>query len=388
MNGTSISPAAINLIPSTFVNQMGGAFTSVSHYALSLFYIIAGIEIALFGLAWALKQDEALASFLFKVIKLGFIFFIITSFPYLAGVLISGFTDVAISAAGGPTVAKFILHPTNLWQYSFDTSISLLTLSVQYGTTNMGITLIYLFLGMGMLFMFALIAAEIVLVIVAFYVLALLALLLIPFGAMTPTRNLFEKSIQSLLSAGARVFTVIIVLGAGVSVWSQFNIGAISQSTSLIQPLSVFFVTLVFLVLMLKLPPMAAKSIGQVGGSYFGKMMGAQSVSVNVAAPSVSTTLHSHGGMGVAGGVQSTAAAASMVAASGAHAASSMQTASSTVGSSASPNVTVNAQTRLAADPKAGKLRAGADVQQGISRETLSKLKATFKQVLDEKGQS
>lgn len=382
MNG-SLSPIVLSMIQHSFIDDLGGAFVRISKMAQQLFYIVAGIELALFGLVWALRQQELLGTFLLKIFKLGLIFFIITMYPQILQALIDGFSKAAFMTVPHDT-AKYLFNPAEIWRYGFDTGISLLNLAVSYGTSNDGITLIYVILGFGILLLFALIMAQIILVVVTFYVVALLALLLIPLGAFTPTRNLFERAIESVFSAGARVYALIIVLGVAVSIWSQFNIGAVSQGTTIDVPLGMFCVTLVFWVLMVKLPGLAARAVGRIGGGLLNEAPASNS-SVQVSAPmamhgSVSPLAQMAAATSIQPGIMSGAAANNVAAGSqvagGISVAANVQASSGAAGGGTALSQNIGS-----------KVREGASVNRGISRETLNKLKATFRQVMNEKNQ-
>lgn len=92
MDGTtvSLSPFVFNAIQNSYIQNFSVAFGQISQYALQLFYILAVLEICLFGIIWALKQQEMFGLLLFKIIKLGFVFFLITHFATLLNVLVNG----------------------------------------------------------------------------------------------------------------------------------------------------------------------------------------------------------------------------------------------------------------------------------------------------------
>lgn len=277
MSASAASPMILTTIQNDFVNKMSGAFSTIGGYATDLFYLIAVIEIVLFGLAWAMKGEEGISTFVMKIFKLAVVFFIITSYPMLLQGLVGGFTHAAFGIAGNASSAFF--DPSQIWQYGFDAGIKMTKLSVEYGTLNVGMSNLYLILGFGLLILFALIGAQIILMVSAFYVVSLLALLVLPLGAFFGMKNFFERAIESVFRMGARVFALILVLGVAITVWGQFDLSTISKTTTLTQPLGLFFATLVFWILSLKLPGMAVEAIGHIGGSFFSQTAGMKSSS-------------------------------------------------------------------------------------------------------------
>jgi len=246
--------------------------------------------------------------------------------------------------------------------------------------------LIYIFLGFGLLVLFTLIGAQIVLVVAGFYVVSLLALLFIPLGAFSPVKNLFEAAIAGVIKMGARVFALILVIGVAVNIWSQFDIGTISTTTTLDKPLGLLFSALVVFVLALKIPTFAADLVGHLGGSLFEP--GSSQSSGASATPSVHTTITSTGDGG--GGTLSNLAAASSLTSTsaggiGMQASGNLASATSTVTSAGSGKESGGIQsTQPLMGQQPGKVAGGSSISRGISNKTLNQLKATFKQAMRE----
>lgn len=388
MSGATVaqSPMILGVIQNDFISKLGGAFGLVGGYASDIFYFIAVIEIVLFALVWAMKGEEGWTAFVFKIFKLAFIFFVITNYPRLLQALIDGFTHTAFTLAGSKASDTFF-NPANIWQYGFDAGMQMTKLAVQYGTLNLGMSNLYMVLGFGTLILFALIGAQIILMVAGFYVVSLLALLVLPFGALFGAKNFFDRAIESVFRMGARIFALIMVLGVAVSVWSQFDLSTISNTTVLTKPLGFFFATLVFAILCWRLPSLAVDAIGKVGGSLF-ESNGSPNISVSTpAGASVTSSAASQ----VAAGSQLTAATLTTSGAGAAgsgsvSSAASVQASVSGGGSAAGAQVSVGGGAASGASPTAQgnnkSTKRGAEV--GISRETLGKLKSTFKQAMRE----
>ncbi len=371
MPPTHLNPLLTTLIQNDFIQAMNHLLPVVGQYAHDLFYIIAAIELSIFGILWALKRGEIISDFILKVFKLGVIFFVITSFPYLMKVLINGFTTVAFQS--NQQAISFIFNPSELWQFGFNAGISLLNLAVHYGTLNVGMSFIYLSLGFGILLLFGLIAAHIMVIIVGFYVVSLIALLLLPFGAFTPARDMFEKGLQQIICAGVRVCVLILIISTAVMIWSQFQVDSFSPSTTIEQPLGLFFISLVFFILIVRLPNDAAKVVGKISGNLFGKSSEEVSVSVNVpstqvSAPPVSVT-------SVQAGTTIEASTAQSVQSAGAVSTVLSPPASAVVQTIGTPSAKW-----FDLEKQKGKIGEGAEIKLSISKETLKKLQTAMKE--------
>ena len=179
----SLTPAVLSTFEQQGLNRLIGLFVPVHNTAVSLFAIIAVIELGIFGLMWAYRNDANFGNLMFKIIKLGVIFFVISSYPYILKHLIDGFTFIA--GHDNKTWSQYLFNPAKLWEFGFDGAIILLKLAVYYGTGNLGMSLIFLVMGFGVFFGFVLIGAQVILTLLGFYIVSLLALLLLPLGTFT-----------------------------------------------------------------------------------------------------------------------------------------------------------------------------------------------------------
>jgi len=418
------SPMVLSSIQNQFIHHFVHGFSVIGVYASELFYILAGLEIVLFGLIWAIRQEGALGIFVLKILKLGVLFFLITQFPNLLQALIDGFTKAGYGIAGSDG-SNALFNPSHLWNYGFDASINLMKLSLQAAGSNSALSTIYLFLGGGILLLFSLIGAQIILVVTAFYMVSLLALLLLPLGAFFASQNFFERGIETVFKAGARVFALVIVLGIGESVWSQFDLSALASAAAsvtasasagamgsnmgsapiagssgeaamtLTAPLGLIIATLVIYILALKLPGLLAETIGKIGGKLSDEV---ESGPANLSGAGGSVTVSSPAAVAqVAAGASmqgpgiNTSGAGGSYGAQGVSAAANMQGGASAGGVSVSANLSGSGSAGASGPGGAGFLgsgdgksraKEGSDV--GMSRETLSKLKSTFKQAMKE----
>lgn len=379
---SQLSPHVLTLIEQQFVDKLTGTLASISQTALVIFYTLATIELVLFGLMWAFKREEAFGDFIFKVLKIGLVFAAISMFPAIVQALIDGFTYEALKAV--PDASGVMLQPAMLWHYGFDAGIALLKLSVQYGTANVGVSLIYLILGFGTLLLFALLGIQIILVMVLFYMVAMLALLLLPFGVFSGTSNFFERAFSSLFKAGTRVFVTILVMGVAIGIWSNLPSLSFDENTTLMQPLGLFFSALVFAVLAYRLPGLVVEVVGEIRMNWMYKSSNGESHAVGTGAnvyfpPNTSYT-------STLGAQTSSVAAATSLSgvASGWNANTSTTSGANSISVSSQVSSSPSNASPLRHDLKNSKRTTAGSNIQGISRETLKQLKTTFKQAIKE----
>ena len=111
---------------------------------------------------------------------------------------------------------------------------------------------------------------QIVLQIVGFYLVSFVALIFLPLGAFNPSSNLFERAVQSVLQAGVKVMVLITVIGIALAVWGTFQLMPIPMLFNINAPMGLFFTALLFLYLAVKLPKIAAKTVGQISIHFSG----------------------------------------------------------------------------------------------------------------------
>src|SRR3989338_4537188 len=261
-----IDPGAITFAQTMFLDNIMSVFGVVSGYALDLLYIFAAIEIVIFGLLWAFGQS-GWDRFFFKVLKIGLIFFIIQNYSYLADVIVRSLVQVGGAVAHTKELESFIFNPAKLWQYGYNEGVMLLKLAAT--GSNIGLPMLYIMLGSGILMVFGLLGIQVVLQLSGFYLVEMTSLLFIPFGTFTPAQGMFNRSVQSVLKAAVRVMVIIMVIGVAVTVWSSFALTSVTPDHlpipfNINQPLGLFFTGLLFLYLAIRLPKMAAESVGSI----------------------------------------------------------------------------------------------------------------------------
>ncbi len=356
-----------------FIEQINAKFGALQDSALKLLAVVAGLELVIFGLVWIIKQDEGVGNLIVKIIKIGFFFTIVKYFPELLQMILATFIKVGYIVA--PEKSQALLYsPGKLWGIGFKAGLSMLKVSVQYGTFNMGLSMLYLVLGMGLLLIFAAIGAQIIISVVLFYFVAVLSLIVVPLGVFKPTQDLFYKAIQHLLRAGVRLLAVVFILGVAFTLFQSLKITSITDSTSLEKPLALFFTSFILLILIYTLPNYLARAVGKPGGNIFQNMVAPAGANVVVNQPAQSTHVS----------VPPLGAAASMhgVAGSSTAMGGSVQSGATVIsggsyGSSGSTNVNVSTTVQGGAisGKRQDKVADASNVNKSISDSTIRKIK-------------
>ncbi len=307
-NNAAIDVGAITLIQSTFLGGLKKAFSTVAAYALNLLYLFAILELVIFGFVWALKRDVGWDKLFFKIIKIGLIFFIIQNYEYLLRTIMESFAQLSGVVINNAGIVKYVFNPAKIWQYCYYSGVHLLQLSTL--GSNYGLAMIQVSLGMGILLVFGLLGIQMVLQMVSFYVVSLGALILLPFGAFTLGRGMFDKAVQTVFQAGIRLMALIIIIGIAVVTWDGFQLVdmATTANFNINQPLGLFFTALLFCSLAFYLPRVLSQAVGSFSHDFLDGASLAPVVIHESGASSISVEAGGYGDMRAATAIEASGA--------------------------------------------------------------------------------
>jgi len=373
-----IDPSAVSLVQTIFITHINNAFHLIAHYASNLLFIFAVFEIVLFGLLSAFGQNTSWSELLFKVIKIGLIFFIIQNYTWLLNIIIGSFAQIGGSVANTSHLGQYIFNPAMIWQFGYNIGLGLLQISAV--SSSIGLVILLTILGFGILFVFGLLGIQIVIQLVAFYLVALIALIMLPLGVFNPSAAMFDRSVQAVLKAGVRVAVLIMVIGIAVAMWNSSALVVDHNKININQILGLFFTSLLFLYLAIKLPTYAASAVGLININSGRKE---SFNAINMVAPVP------HGHYATAGGeLSSIRIAATVEPMSHTTNGNGMSTANAVTGSSAITQTQmasgIVSSGNLLQQNSDDNLRSASAVKKSISDETLKKIKNTFVQAIKE----
>ncbi len=303
----TLDPGVVTKIAGVFIEKLQLAWLLVANYAYNSLYLFAAFELVMFGLLWALQRNGGIERLFFRVIKIGLIFFIISNYSWLIELILRSFTQISCDVVDLETLRTFLSDPSKLWQFGYDAGVNIL--KVATNEQGLGLALIQILLGLGILFNFGCLGIQVVLQLVGFYLVALGGLIVLPFGVFEPTRKLFDEGVRSLIKAGMRLMTTMIIVGVMVTIWNQFDLETLTGTDdfNLNLPLGLFFSAFLALALLKYLPKMIGEMVGTLSGIIFADRSGVQ-VSVDQVVPLAS-------GSGVVVGADSSYGMPSIVAA-------------------------------------------------------------------------
>ena len=165
-----------------------------------------------------------------------------------------------MTAGGGTTDVSLLMDPSRLAGYGLDATEPLTKKLADLGMTDISDLLVFGFGYLAIMACFLIMAINVFLAALEYYVFAALAGILLPFGLLQPTRFLAEKAIGAVVSASVK----LMVLGLVVSVIDPVlsNIHFAGPETTFNELWSVFLTVCALMFLCWKAPSLAASLLG------------------------------------------------------------------------------------------------------------------------------
>jgi type IV secretion system protein TrbL len=236
------------------------------------FAALAVVELALSALLWGLRRssvEDICAGFLLKFLILSFCYSLITFFPFWVPAITHGFETAGQIASGSTSV-----NPTEVLEDGEQISLDLLLTANDFGlftqfasgvTTTALAFLVWL--------AFAMIAVQLLLVLIETYVVLSAGILFLGFAGFRATAPLADNYLLYAVRVGIKIFLLYVLVGVGTTLvphWKTLAVGASSAGgypASLKPAYEVVAGALTFLFLVWRIPGAAASNL--TGNAHF-----------------------------------------------------------------------------------------------------------------------
>jgi type IV secretion system protein TrbL len=227
MTGTGI----IDRFLGTFTQYIDSGFGLVAGDVHWLAGVLIAIDITLAGLFWAMAPEEnVLARLIRKTLYIGLFAFIIGDFNNLAQIIFNSFAGLGLEAGGGTISAAQLLEPGRLAQIGIDAGKPILTaISGLMGYVsffdNFVQIVILLITWLIVVISFFIMAIQLFISLIEFKLTTLAGFILVPFGLFGRTAFLAEKVLGNVVSSGAKILVLAVIIGIGSTIFGQFTSG-------------------------------------------------------------------------------------------------------------------------------------------------------------------
>lgn len=226
--------------------------------------ILIGIDITLAGLFWALGgEDDVIGKFLKKILYVGAFALILNNWPLLTDIIFRSFAGLGLTAGGGVISAEDLLMPGRLAGVGFEAAWPLLLQAKELvgpiDFFNNFIEIIVLCLAwLIVIAAFFVLAAQVFVCMIEFKLTALLGFVLVPFALWNRTTFMAERVFGAVVSAGVKIMVIAVIVGIGSNFFSELTSGLQGQEVDLAQVMTLALASLVFGLLAIFCPSLAA----------------------------------------------------------------------------------------------------------------------------------
>jgi type IV secretion system protein TrbL len=212
----------INTIVDTYKSHFSNVQTALQNDALSLFWLLAGIEFtwAIFKLALTGADfSEWLSTIVQQIMFIGFFFTVLTNSVAWGGYIVDSFRQAGNAAAtsGG---GQSSMSPLDIFNTGVDiVSVILSKLDLWKPSQSIAFALSGIFIMSG----FAYITAMMILTLVVAYGIVSMGVLFMGFGGSRWTKDLAIKIVMAVMGVGAKLFVMEIIVGIGASMMQSWK---------------------------------------------------------------------------------------------------------------------------------------------------------------------
>jgi len=217
-------------ILTTLLNGFSGAFTSGlgfingdAKWLLGTLMIIDLLLVILLNLS----DGDHMKTLISKILRYGLFIWIVVDYKNITNTVLDSFEMIGLKAGGGAVSTAMLSDPSELASYGIWITEPIFEYIDNLGTIdalkNLHKIMITGFTGLTIMLCFFIIGIQIFITYLEFYIVATLALVLIPFGVNKHTAFLGEKAIGAVLSFGIKLMVLAFIASVAiplVKTWS------------------------------------------------------------------------------------------------------------------------------------------------------------------------
>ncbi|HTB72091.1 MAG TPA: P-type conjugative transfer protein TrbL [Polyangiaceae bacterium] len=294
----------LTLTLQNFITALSGAYSRIQGSASTLLGILVGIEVVLLGLWTALGGGDNVVGVFKRILHIGAWVWIVQSYPTLCKDLVDSLVKAGLLAGGGSGDVSLLMDPSRLAGYGLDATEPLTHKLADLGMTDLSDLVVFGFGYLAILACFLIMAINVFLAVLEYYVFAALAGIFLPFGLLSPTKFLAEKAIGAVVSASVKLMVLGLVTAIIDPVLSSIHFAG--PEITFNELWSVFLTVCALMFLCWKAPSLAGALLG--GSPHLGVDHALQAVTTPIAAGMAGGTVAGR----VAASVSATRAAAAL----------------------------------------------------------------------------
>ena len=174
----------LTLTLQNFITALSGAYGRIQGSASTLLGILVGIEVVLLGLWTALGGGDNVVGVFKRILHIGAWVWIVQSYPTLSKAFVESLVKAGLLAGGGTGDVSLLMDPSRLAGYGLDATEPLTHKLADLGMTDLSDLIVFGFGYLAILACFLIMAINVFLAVLEYYVFAALAGIFLPFGLL------------------------------------------------------------------------------------------------------------------------------------------------------------------------------------------------------------
>jgi len=221
-------PGVLTYLLNTFVWGFSAGYGGVLPIAQRMLFLLAAIEILFAALWWALRAENFLVPLLQKTMLIGvFASFLLPgplNWATLMGSVLQGFVATGTAAGGGSGPVNWFSDPSQIINLADTLTFQIVQEIDALPTLALGQQILFGLVYLLIYLTFFILAIQVVLAILEFYLMATLAMALVPFGVNKYTAFLSEKAFGAVVSHGVKLMVLAFIITVAAPVMAGLHL--------------------------------------------------------------------------------------------------------------------------------------------------------------------
>ena len=218
----------LTYLMTTFVGGFSGGYGGILPIAQRILFLLAAIEIVFAGLWWALKGENFIVPLIQKTMLIGIFAAFLLPGPLNWATLISsvmhGFVATGQAAGGGAGNINWFSDPSAIIDLAETLTMQIEIEIHALPTLAVGQQIMFGLVYLLIYLTFFIFAIQVVIAILEYYLIATLAMALVPFGINKYTAFLSEKAFGAVVSHGVKLMVLAFIITVAAPVMAGLNL--------------------------------------------------------------------------------------------------------------------------------------------------------------------
>ena len=217
----------LSLLMNAYYQAMTFGYGRTVTEALALLNYLVTIELILMGLWWTISEENYTAVALSKVFTVSVVVWLLTGWPDLMDVFQRTFIEGGLRASGSVLTVSDFRNPSNIFSFGAQVHAVLMGQLAQRSAWNalrhLPQILMSTTTALFILLAYAIMAIQIAVAMLEFYLIATVTVFLLPFSVFKPLAFLAEKAIGAVIANGVRLFILSYITGVAQPVFTRLT---------------------------------------------------------------------------------------------------------------------------------------------------------------------